>query len=59
MRIVGFIPAETVSAGIFEPPPEITKPEAPPEEPKKPSRRGKKKSEETENADNSAGILET
>lgn len=64
MRIVGFIPAEIKSAGIFESPPEeiiheaaheTENPEPPPEELKKPSRRGKKKSED-ENADNSTGV---
>lgn len=41
MRIVGFVPAEIKSAGIFEPPPEEIIHEAAHEEPKKPSRRGK------------------
>lgn len=53
MRIVGFIPADSAPAGIFEQPPDeggAVK--------KKKTKRGKK-DEVNENADNGAGVSET
>lgn len=52
MRIVGFIPAESASAGIFEQPPDEAEAVK-----KKKTKRGKKE-EVSENADNSAGVSE-